>query len=173
MAINPFRWTFRAQFLLGFVACAALIGFALYTQFHGGLLPCPLCVFQRVAFVALGVVFLIGGLHAPHGVTGRRLYGALALLAAGIGAGIAANHVRLQHLPPDQVPACGPGLDYMLDSMPISGVIRQVLTGSGECANVDWSLLGLAMPAWSLLWFVLLGAWAMVAAFRRPARLRS
>jgi disulfide bond formation protein DsbB len=163
---NSAHVAFRARFLSGFVACAALIGYALYTQLHGGLLPCPLCIFQRVGFAALGVVFLIGGLHAPRSAGGRRTYGVLAALAALGGAAVAGNHVRLQLLPPDQVPACGPGLDYMLDSMPISGVVRKVMTGSGECANVDWSFLGLSMPAWSLVWFVLLGGWAAYAAFR-------
>ena len=161
------RNSFRTRFLLGFIACAGLIGYALYSQFHDGLLPCPLCIFQRVAFALLGLVFLIGGLHAPRAISGRRVYGAFAVLASLAGIAIAGNHVRLQHLPPDQVPACGPGLDYMLDAMPISGVVRKVMTGSGECANVDWSFLGLSMPAWSLVWFVLLGGWAAYTAFRR------
>jgi disulfide bond formation protein DsbB len=161
------RNSFRRRFLLGFLACAGLIGYALYTQFHDGLLPCPLCIFQRVAFATLGVVFLVGGLHAPRGRGGRRAYGVLALLASLGGIAVAGNHVRLQHLPPDQVPACGPGLDYMLDAMPIGGVIRTVMTGSGECANVDWAFLGLSMPAWSLICFVVLAAWAGHAAFRR------
>ncbi len=167
MNANTARASFRTRFLLGFVACAGLIAYALYTQFHGGLLPCPLCIFQRVAFAVLGVVFLIGGLHAPRGWAGRRGYGALALLAALVGTAIAGNHVRLQHLPPDQVPSCGPGLDYMLEAMPITGVVRRVMTGSGECAEVDWTFLGLSMPTWSLVWFVLLGGWAAYAAFRR------
>ena len=158
---------FRTRFLLGFIACAGLIGYALYSQFHDGLLPCPLCIFQRVAFALLGLVFLIGGLHAPRAISGRRVYGAFAVLASLAGIAIAGNHVRLQHLPPDQVPACGPGLDYMLDAMPISGVVRKVMTGSGECANVDWSFLGLSMPTWSLVWFALLGGWAAYTAFRR------
>jgi len=161
------RGSFRTRFLLGFIACAGLIGYALYSQFHDGLLPCPLCIFQRVAFALLGLVFLIGGLHAPTASSGRRVYGVLAVLASMVGVAVAGNHVRLQHLPPNQVPACGPGLDYMLDAMPISGVVRKVMTGSGECANVDWSFLGLSMPAWSLLWFVLLGGWAAYVAFRR------
>jgi len=111
---------------LVFAICAALLGYAFYSQLHDGLEPCPLCIFQRVAFFALGVAFLIGGLHAPKSIGGRRGYGVLALLAAVAGIAVAGNHVRLQHLPPDQVPACGPGLDYMLDAMPISGVIRKV-----------------------------------------------
>ncbi|MGY0558470.1 MULTISPECIES: disulfide bond formation protein B [unclassified Lysobacter] len=158
---------FRLRFLLGFVACAGLIGYALYTQFHGGLLPCPLCIFQRVAFAALGLVFMVGGLHAPGGAFGRRAYGVIALVVAGVGIAIAGNHVRLQHLPADQVPACGPGLDYMLEAMPISGVVRRVMTGSGECAEVDWTLLGLSMPTWSLIAFVALALWAVFVGFRR------
>ena len=166
MQSNPFRWSYRFQFLLGFLLCAGLIGFALFSQFQWGLLPCPLCIFQRIAFAGLAVVFLIGGLHAPKGVWVRRLYGLLALIPAGIGAGIAGRHVRLTMLPPDKVPECGPPLQFMLDTNPLTDVIRKVLTGSGECAKVDWSFLGLSMPAWSLVWFVLLAGWAAYAAFR-------
>lgn len=165
--MNPFRATFRTQFLLGFLACAGLLAYGFYVQLHDGLEPCPLCIFQRVAFFGLGLVFLAGGLHAPAGRGGRRVYGALSLVAAGVGIAIAGRHVWLQNLPPEQVPTCGPGLDYMLEAMPISGVVRKVMTGSGECANVDWSLLGLSMPVWSLLCFVLLAAWAGYAASGR------
>ena len=169
MTSTPFRWTFRAQFLLGFAICAALIAFALYTQYRdvNPLNPCPLCIFQRIAFAALGVVFLVGGLHAPAGVGGRRAYGLFGLLAAGVGIGIAGRHVWLTHLPADQVPSCGPPLDFMMEANPLADVIRKVLTGSGECAKVDWSFMGLSMPAWSLLCFVLLAAWALFAGFKR------
>lgn len=160
------RASFRTQFLLGFVVCAGLLAYAFYLQLHDGLEPCPLCIFQRVAFAALGLVFLIGALHAPAG-KGRSVYGLLALFAAGTGAAIAGRHVWLQNLPPGKVPTCGPGLDYMLDVMPIAGVVRKVLTGSGECAKVDWSFLGLSMPMWTLVCFALLAAWAAFAAFRR------
>lgn len=159
--------SFRASFLLGFLACAGLIGFALFSQFQWGLEPCPLCIFQRVAFAALGVVFLAGGLHGPRYPTGRGAWGVLALLAALAGILVAGNHVRLQMLPPGEVPACGPGLDYMMEMLPVTGVIEKVMTGSGECADVDWSFLGLSMPAWSLAWFMLLAGWAAWAAFRR------
>jgi len=165
--MNPFKASFRTQYLLGFLACTGLLAYAFYLQLYEHLEPCPLCIFQRVAFFALGLVFLAGALHGPKKAGGRRAYGVLALLASLAGIAVAGNHVRLQHLPPDQVPACGPGLDYMLDAMPIAGVIRKVMTGSGECAAVDWSFLGLAMPAWSLICFVVLAVWAAYAAFRR------
>jgi disulfide bond formation protein DsbB len=169
MTTNPLRWSFRARCLAGFAVCAALVAFALYAQLHDGLQPCPLCIFQRVAFAVVGLVLLVAGLHAPRG-GGQRVYGVLALLAAIVGAAIAGRHVWLQHLPADQVPMCGPGLNYLLDAMPISGVIRTVLTGSGECAKVDWTLLGLSMPEWSLLWFGLLALWILLSMFRRPRR---
>jgi disulfide bond formation protein DsbB len=158
---------FRKRWLLGFLACAALIGFALYSQKQWGLNPCPLCIFQRIAFAALGLVFLVGGLHAPRSAGGRRAYGLVALVPALAGIGIASRHVWLTHLPPDQVPSCGPPLQFMMEANPLTDVVKMVLTGSGECAKVDWTFLGLSMPEWSLACFVVLAAWALHAAFRR------
>jgi disulfide bond formation protein DsbB len=170
MSLNVFRSSFRLQFLLGFLACAGLIGFAIFSQFQWGLNPCPLCIFQRIAFAALGVVFLIGALHAPKGAVGRRAYGLLALIPAGIGGYIAGKHVWLTTLPPDQVPECGPPLGFIWETNSFTQTISKVLNGSGECAKVDWTFLGLSMPAWSLVWFVLLAMWLLFAAFRpRPS----
>lgn len=168
--LNPFRWSFRAQCLAGFAVCVALLGYAVFLQFHDFLEPCPLCIFQRVAFAGLGLALLLAGLHAPRGSAGRRAWGVLALLAAITGIGIAGRHVWLQHLPPDQVPMCGPGLAFLTEAMPLGSVIRTVLTGSGECAKVDWSFLGLSMPEWSLLWFGVLAAWVLATMFRHARR---
>ena len=159
--------TFRAGFLLGFLVCAGVLGYALYAQFHLGLEPCPLCIFQRLAFGALGLVFLIGGLHAPKGQWGRRLYVALGMIAAAVGLGVAGRHVWLTHLPADQVPACGPPLSFMMESSPLADVIKQVLTGSGQCAKIDWTFLGLSMPAWSLASFIALTLWALWIGLRK------
>lgn len=147
----------RALNFAGFLICALLLGYAYYAQFRLGLEPCPLCIFQRVAFIALGGALLLAALHHPGGKLGARVYAGLTVIVAGTGAFIAGRHVWLQSLPPDQVPACGPGLDYMLDVFPLGETLRMVFTGSGECANVDWSFLGLSMPAWVLVWFVALG----------------
>jgi disulfide bond formation protein DsbB len=86
----------------------------------------------------------------------------LALLAAAAGIAVAGRHVWLQHLPADQVPMCGPGLNFLMEAFPLSSVIRTVLTGSGECAKVDWTFLGLSMPEWSLAWFLLFAAWIVL-----------
>ncbi|MBJ6985713.1 disulfide bond formation protein B [Luteimonas sp. MC1750] len=169
MTFNPFRWTFRSQCLAGFAACAALIGFAIYSQFAWGLEPCPMCIFQRLAFAALGLVFLVAGLHAPRTPGSRHAYGILGFLAAAVGMALAGRHVWLQLNPPE-IPGCLPPLSFMRETMSTTGVIRRVLTGSGDCSAVDWSFLGLSMPAWSLVWFVLLGLFFLVAAFRTRRR---
>lgn len=153
----------------GFVAVVGLMAYALYSQYVVGLEACPLCIFQRVGMISLGLVFLAAALHAPVG-HGARAYGVLGVVAAVSGGAISAWHVRLQNLPPAEVPACGPGLDYMLDAFPLFEAVRMVFTGSGECAEVNWSFLGLSMPAWVLVWFVLLGALAAAANWTRVSR---
>ncbi len=166
--MNPFRWSFRACFLLGFLGCAALLGYAIYTQLYQGLEPCPLCIFQRLAYAALALVFLAGGLHAPRGPGGRGVYALLLALAGMVGIGIAGRHVWLQSLPRDMAPSCGPPLSFLQETMGPLELVRKVLTGTGDCGTVDWTLLGLSMPAWSLAGFVLLTGWGLVAALRRP-----
>ncbi len=148
----PTRWVNLGGFLL----CAALLGYAYYLEIYAGLEPCPLCILQRVAMFTLGVVFLVAALHNP-GRVGARIYAVLVAATASIGAGIAARHVWLQQLPPGQVPDCGADLDYLLEMLPLTEVLKIVLTRSGECAEVIWTFLGLSMPAWVLVWFVALG----------------
>jgi len=131
----------------GFLCCVGLMGFALFAQHVLLLDPCPLCVLQRVAVISLGIVFLFSALHNPQG-RGLRAYAALLAVIAIAGAGVAGWHVRLQNLPPSEVPACGPGLDYMLDNFPLGDALQMVFKGSGECADVVWSFLGLSMPSW-------------------------
>lgn len=142
--------------LVGFAACFGMMSYALYAQ-HGLMLtPCPLCVFQRMAVIGLGAVFLLAALHHPAG-WGRRVYAVSILLVAGIGIGVAGRHLWIQNLPPDKVPSCGPGLDYIIESFPLADALQLIFTGSGECATVDWQFLGLSMPAWVVISFLSLG----------------
>jgi len=150
----------------GFLICAGLIGYALYAQFHLGLEPCPLCIFQRIGVAALGVVFLIAALHNPHR-WGARAYAVLIATAALATIGVAARQLYIQHLPPGAVPSCGAPLSMMLKWMPLTTVIRKVLSGSGECGIVNWTFLGLAMPAWVLIWAAFLGSAGVIANARR------
>jgi disulfide bond formation protein DsbB len=147
--------------LAGFLACAGMMAYALYAEHVLMLMPCPLCVFQRMAVIALGIVFLVAAIHDPA-AQGRRVYAVLVLAAGGAGIGVAGRHVWLQNLPADEVPSCGPGFDYIMDSFPLSDALKMIFTGSGECATTDWQFLGLSMPAWvviSLVIISLAGLW--------------
>ena len=149
---------------LAFLVCAALMGFALYAQYGLGLEPCPLCIFQRIAVIVVGVLFLIAALHNP-GSTGARVYAVLLLIAVLGGAAISARHAWIQAQPAGTVAACGASLDYLMEIMPVTDVITKVLTGSGECGKVDWRLLGLSMPWWVLFSLAALGVWAALVNF--------
>ena len=155
----------------GFIACVALLGYAYYTQYKLGLEPCPLCIFKRIGIAALGVVFLIAGLHSPRG-WGALVYTGLIGLASLATIGVALRHLYVQSLPPGTIPACGAPLDVLLQFTPVTEVIRKVLTGSGECSQVNWKFLGLAMPAWVLIWALILGAMGVVTN-TRPRKTRS
>jgi disulfide bond formation protein DsbB len=151
--------------LLGFLLCVGMLAYALYAQGVLRVEPCPLCIFQRVGIAAIGLVFLVAGVHAPAG-RGARLYGVLVALAALTTMAVAARHVWIQHLPEDAVPACGAGLKFLLEEFPVTDVIRKVLSGSGECHQVNWTFLSLAIPTWVLLVAGALGALGIYANFR-------
>ena len=136
--------------LAGFLTCAGMMGFALYAQHVLLLDPCPLCIIQRVATISLGLVFLIAAVHNPGNV-GSKIYGVLVTLAAGFGVGVASWHVRLQNMPAEDIPSCGPGFEYIVDNFPLSDALGMIFQGSGECAEVVWRLLGLSMPTWVII----------------------
>jgi protein dithiol:quinone oxidoreductase len=154
--------------LAGFVVCAALLAYALYSQFYLHLVPCPLCIFQRIGMALLGLTFLVAALHHPRG-RGRYGYAFAIALAALATAGVAARHLYVQSLPPGSLPSCGAPLAVLLQFTPVWEVIRKVLAGSGECSVVNWRFLGLAMPAWVLIWALALGAVGAIVNLR-PAR---
>jgi protein dithiol:quinone oxidoreductase len=158
--------------LLGFAVCAALMGYALHAQYRLGLEPCPLCILQRVGIVLLGLAFLVAALHHPRG-WGRYVYAALLVLFALATAGVASRQLYIQSLPPGTLPSCGAPLAVLLKIAPLTEVIRKVFTGSGECGEVSWRFLGLAMPAWVLVWALFLGGFGAMGNLRREASLRS
>lgn len=142
----------RTVLLLGFLVSVALIATALYFQYGMGLEPCPLCIMQRVAVISAGLVLLVATIHNPAAV-GRRVYGALVVVAGAFGFTMAARNVWLQHLPPDQVPSCGPGLNYMLETFPFHKALLMIFRGSGDCAVIHWTFLSFSIPEWMLLFF--------------------
>ena len=130
------------------------MSFALFfLQRYMGFSPCPLCVFQRVGLMVMGGFALIAALLNPKSLAIKLLLWIGSLAGIVWATGVAARHVWLQHLPADQVPSCGPGLDYWLEVLPMKQVLNEVLSGSGECATVDWVFLGLSIPEQSLIFF--------------------
>ena len=156
----------RKLALAGFLVCAGLIGIALYLQYGKGLEPCPLCMIQRLWFIGLGIVFLVAAIHGPKGF-GMRVYGFVASAAAIAGASFAVRHVWLQWHPPENE-ACTADLFYQLQQSPVFAVVERALRATGDCAKVDWTLLGLSIAEWSLIWFVLLTLLSLLLLFRKP-----
>jgi len=153
---NPRIW-----FFLGFIGCVFLLAMGAYFQFVDGLEPCPLCISQRIAILLTGIVFLLAAIHNP-GQSGVRIYAVLGAVTALLGGAISTRHVWLQHLPKDQVPECGPGLEYMFENFPLSATLKLMLSGTGDCAEVTWSFLSLSMPAWTLVAFLMLAALSLL-----------
>lgn len=157
----PNNWLYLA----GFLFASSLMGFGFYLQYVKHQDPCPLCMVQRVIFIAILVLFLLASTHGPRRL-GERIYASLIVLLSLSGIAVAARHIWIQHLPADQVPACGPGLDYMLETMPMANVLKELLHGSGECAARGWTLFTLGIPEWSLLCYLALGTWAVLITVR-------
>jgi disulfide bond formation protein DsbB len=142
------RWN-----LLGAGIVVGLLAYAYYAQYIQGYNPCPLCIFQRVELFPVAAVFVLAGLHNPSG-WGSRVYAVLGVLAASLGAFTAGWHVYVQYVPGDR--ACLANLEI-------------VMQNSGDCAEIDWSFLGLSMPVWVLLWYIALGALAVFANWKNLA----
>ncbi len=160
------RISSRWLYLAGVLFAGGLLGFGLFLQYVKHQDPCPLCMVQRLIFIAILAVFAVAALQGPKRI-GTRYYAALIVLLSLAGVSVASRHIWIQNLPKDQVPACGPGLDYMLETMPMSHVLKELMHGSGECAAKGWTFLTLGIPEWSLLCYLALGVWAVLIAVRQ------
>jgi disulfide bond formation protein DsbB len=156
----------RPLFFGIFLVMLASMGFALYLQHAMHLEPCPLCISQRALVILTGLFALLAALHNPRG-WGRRVYALLCLAAACTGAGVAGRHVWLQHLPEDLAPACGPSLEYMLETLPLSETLALVMMGDGNCAETVWTFLGFSIPEQTLALFLFLAALSLYQLLRR------
>jgi len=164
--INSYRLFYFIQFFI----CHELLVAAFYFEYYLGLEPCPLCMLSRVTVLALGVCYLVATLHNPKGFS-RKIYHIIISLFSLLGVLISGRHAYLQSLPADEVPSCGPGIDYMLDTLPMSEVLKEVLYGSGECAEVSWQFLSLSMPIWMLIMYSTFLMFALMPLFKRDHNL--
>lgn len=139
--------------LLVFLGCAGLLGFGLYLEYELDQEPCPLCIVQRIEFILVALFAVAAAIHAPQR-TGRRVYASGMLLFSLAGLATAGRQVWLQTLPPDELEACLPSLEYMMEALPFQQVVSMVLKGTADCAEIGWTFLGLSIPEWSLLAFL-------------------
>ena len=155
---------------VGALACAAMMGFALYAQYGLHLTPCNMCVLQRIAIVTLGLVFLVAALHDPAAV-GARVYALLIAVAALAGVAVAARHIWMSLQPPGSLPSCGADFYTMIEMLPVTEVVAKIWNGGGECQLVLWRFLGLSMQTWVLIGAGGLGVGGVTAnlAFPRAA----
>jgi len=142
----------RNLYIAGFLVCCGLISVALFMQFGLGYEPCPLCILQRLAFVAIGLICLVAAIHNPD-ISGHKPYGFLIGAAGLTGLSISIRHSWLQHNPPEFV-ECGGGLEYWLETLPVSEIIQKVLTGTGDCTDIIWKFLGLSIPEWTAVMYL-------------------
>ncbi len=149
-----------------FMACVCAMLCALYFQYVMGLPPCPLCITQRVFICLVGVLAFMALIHNPK-ASGINFYAVLTGLSAAAGAFFAGRQVWLQSLPEDQVPACGPPLDYIMNNFPILDALQVLLAGDGNCAEVTWRFIGLSMPSWVLIIFIGLFACSLYSLFAK------
>ncbi|MEC5396342.1 disulfide bond formation protein B [Uliginosibacterium sp. H1] len=158
----------RLAFFLIFLFCAGLIVAGLILQHVAGLHPCPMCIMQRYAFIACGLIALIAALHHP-GSGGRRFYGTLLVITALTGIGIAIRQSWLQRFPSEEV-MCGPDLAYMVNSFPLGQALPMIFNGDGDCSKIDWTFLGLSLANWAILFFALVvvaGLWQTLRNYPR------
>jgi len=143
----------------------ALLGYAYFAQYVQGYEPCPLCWFQRYAMLPVAAVFLVAGLHAPRGL-GARVYAVLGALAGLLGASISGWHIYIQYTP--NPPACSAPFEILWSNRDsVFRFVEGVFLEAGDCADIDWSFLGLSMPTWVLIWFLALAGLAVAANWKR------
>ena len=151
----------RPRAVLGTIAalCVGLLAFGLYLQHGMGLEPCPMCIVQRYALMAVAVIALVGA--AWPGGGSRRWSAGMVLLSASFGAFVAARQSWLQWFPPEIV-TCGRDFYGMIESFPLKRAVPMIFRGTGDCTAIDWTFLGLTIANWSFLNFVLLAVAALV-----------
>jgi disulfide bond formation protein DsbB len=155
----------RTFFAFSGIGVISLLCYGYYLEYFEDLVPCPMCIFQRLCYMAIAAVALAAVIQGPAR-RGGIVYCTLLAVFASIGAGIAGRQIWLQHLPAELVPECGPGLDFMLEMYPLLETIEKALIGTGDCAEVTWTFLSLSIAEWSLLCFMgifVAAAWQLIS----------
>jgi protein dithiol:quinone oxidoreductase len=140
----------KRGYWLGFLACFGIVAMALVIQTTYKLEPCPLCITQRIVFMCLGLLFLVAAFVKPTSLFAKLLT-ASQVITALVGVGWAMRHWYLQSHKGEIIADCGVGFDYMFENFPLKKAFTLVFKGTGDCAAIDWTFLGLSLPQLALL----------------------
>ena len=164
------RISSRVAFACVAASAFGLIGFGLVLQHVEGLEPCPMCILQRYAFAFIGLVALVAAIHGPRRF-GVRVYSGLVCLFAIAGASVAVRQSLLQRFPsPEPANCMASDLDFLLQNFPLAQALPRIFSGTADCAKVQWSLFGLSIAEWALVWFLIFVAASAWLAFSRRLR---
>ena len=158
----------RQIYLIIFIIVGSLLGYAAYSMKILGLEPCTLCITQQFFYCLIGLSAFIAFIQDPSPTAGR-IYSSLLSIFSIAGIWISGRQVWLQGLPEDEVPLCGPPLEYIIDVFPFADVISALFMGDGNCAEIPWAFLGLSMAGWSLIWFVVIFLLSITSFFKSRA----
>jgi disulfide bond formation protein DsbB len=164
MRVSP-----RAVFGAIVAVCVGLLATGSYLQHQMGLEPCPMCILQRYVFILIALAALVATIHGPKGAAAMRVYAALVAIFGLVGAGTAMRHSYLQRFP-DPSTSCGVELEFLVNNFPLAQALPKIFAGSGECAKVQWRMLGLSIPEWALVWYLVFVGAALWIAFARARR---
>ena len=161
-------WLIPKNIYLGSaLVCAGLLVGAVIISFVVTLVPCPLCIAQRIFFGLVGLV-AVAGYFGWLDRFSVRAAGSLMLIFSVSGGAIALRQMWIQYFPPaDFDPTkCGVLFGSFIDTF------LRALGGSGSCAIRDFTLIGLSLPEWSLLCFVglaVVAGWLLMSGVRLAA----
>ena len=161
-----FPLSYRLSNILLFIVPSALLAYGYYLQYVEGQEPCPLCMTQRICFYVIAIIGLIA-IFNRNSRFAQKLLSLMCGLASCIGIAVAGRQLWLQSLPEDQVPACGPAFDYIIDTFPLSEAIAIMFRGNGNCAEVTWTFLGLSIAGWAFIAFIGFFILNLIQGFRR------
>ena len=163
MNLPSYRNINLAQVFVSVLLMAIAVG---YFEKSLNLEPCYLCMTQRAFIVAIGIICTLAVAHNP-GKLGQRIYASLSISMVIIGSYFSGKQLLLQSLPDSEVPSCGIPVDYLFENFSLTEAITMLLQGDGNCAEVQWQLMGLSMPSWVMISFAGFGLLGVVQLLRK------
>lgn len=127
---------------------------ALILQHAFAMVPCSLCIFSRFSLILVLILCFCALLHGPKTLFSRGLWHSLVFMGTVAGVFISLRHSWLIHYPSNQANSCGPGFNYLLETLPFTEFLATIFKGTGDCAKKLYIILGLPLAHWTSIAFV-------------------